>query len=309
MFEKENITPDVEDEVLLPEGYAEGDDIFGSSDAWTGEAEVDAPELTQDTDETATEGDEAETPTTEFTDESSDLVTDEDEAPTTEQTPTETPKLKFKARVDRADVDVEMDESELPTLYQKAQVVDRVQAKLAKQAPLMETADRVAHLLGFDSAEAMLADAEKNYRDTEVRRLTDNGAPKEIAEDYVNRRMTDVKPVNHEVETPAPARDYNAEAMELVKARPDLAGKPIPEEVRKACVVDNKTLLVAYTEYETRQKNAEMSRELEQLRRENKIMKQNEASANRAPVKGVRGGGATDTKPEDDFMRGFNSDY
>ena len=49
--------------------------------------------------------------------------------------------------------------------------------------------------------------------------------------------------------------------------------------------------------------------EADKLRRENRILKQNEASAKQAPVKGVRGGGATDTKPEDDFLRGFNSDY
>ena len=307
MFENEVITPEVEDEVLLPEGYADGDDIFADSNDWTGEVQVDAPATEPEQPEETTEGGEEEAPTTEPA-EPGDSGNDE-EAPTTEQTEPVTSKLKFKARVDRADVDVELDESELPTVYQKAQATDRYQAKLAKQAPIIETAERVSKLLGFESAEAMLADAEKNYRDTEVQRLTDSGTAKEIAEDYVSRRIGDATKAKEEAEEPAPApvktRDYNAEALELVKARPDLGGKPIPEEVRKACVEDNKTLLVAYIEYEAKQQKAEM----EKLRRENQIMKQNEASANRAPVKGVRGGGATDTTPEDDFMRGFNSHY
>lgn len=307
MFENEIITPEVGDEVLLPEGYAEGDDIFADSNDWTGEVQVDAPDTEPEQPEGTTDGGEEEAPTTEPA-EPSDNGNDE-EAPTTEQTEPVTSKLKFKARVDRADVDVELDESDLPTVYQKAQATDRYQAKLAKQTPIIETAERVSKLLGFESAEAMLADAEKNYRDTEVQRLTDSGTAKEIAEDYVSRRIGDAAKVKEETEEPAPApvktRDYNAEALELVKARPDLGGKPIPEEVRKACVEDNKTLLVAYIEYEAKQQKAEM----EKLRRENQIMKQNEASANRAPVKGVRGGGATDTTPEDDFMRGFNSNY
>ena len=250
MFENEVITPEVEDEVLLPEGYAEGDDIFADSNDWTGEVQVDAPDTEPEQPEETTDGGEEEAPTTEPA-EPGDSGNDE-EAPTTEQTEPVTSNLKFKARVDRADVDVELDESELPTVYQKAQATDRYQAKLAKQTPIIETAERVSKLLGFESAEAMLADAEKNYRDTEVQRPTDSGTAKEISEDYVSRRIGDATKAKEETEEPAPApvktRDYNAEALELVKARPDLGGKPIPEEVRKACVEDNKTLRVAYSE-------------------------------------------------------------
>lgn len=313
MFENETITPEVEDEVLLPEGYAEGDDIFDSADNWTGETQVDASDAEPAPESEEPEGEQVEAPTTEPETEAGDNGEGE-EAPTTEQTKPEANKLKFKARVDRADVDVELDESELPSVYQKAQVVDRVQAKLAKQTPILEQAERLSKALGFENLEAMLANAEQNFRDTELQRLTNDGAPKEIAEDYINRRLAGVKGAPTQTEETAPAaqpaqesptRDFNAEARDLVRARPDLAGQTVPEEVVRACLTENKPLLVAYTEYEARQQKAETDK----LRRENKILKQNEASATRAPVKGVRGGGATDTKAEDDFLRGFNSDY
>lgn len=301
MFENEIVTPEVEDDVLMPEGYAEGDDIFANPDGWTGEAQVDAPEAEPEQPEEEPEGGAEEAPTTEPETEPGDTG-EAEEAPTTEQIPTAPNKLKFKARVDRADVDVELDESELPTVYQKAQATDRYQAKLAR-------AESLSKALGFDNFEAMLANAEKTFRDTEVQRLTDSGAPKEIAEDYINRRLADVRPAEEKpaeepvVETPT--RDFTAEARELVKARPDLAGQTVPQEVVRVCMAENKSLLVAYTEYEAKQQKAEADK----LRRENQILKQNEASAKQAPVKGVRGGGATDTKPEDDFLKGFNSEY
>ena len=308
MFENEIIAPEVEDDVLLPEGYAEGDDIFANPEGWTGETEVDAPEAEPEQPEEEPEGDSEEAPTTEPETEPGDTG-EAEEAPTTEQTKTEPNKLKFKARVDRNDVDVELDESELPTVYQKAQATDRYQAKLAKQTPILEQAEKLSKALGFENFEAMLANAEQNFRDTEVQRLTEGGAPKEIAEDYINRRLAGVHPAEEKpAETPAeeaPTRDFSAEARELVKARPDLAGQTVPQEVVRACMAENKSLLVAYTEYEAKQQKAEADK----LRRENRILKQNEATAKQAPVKGVRGGGATDTKPEDDFLRGFNSDY
>ena len=43
---------------------------------------------------------------------------------------------------------MEVDESELPTLYQKAQVTDRVQAKLARLTPQLEKAEKLAKQSG-----------------------------------------------------------------------------------------------------------------------------------------------------------------
>lgn len=45
----------------------------------------------------------------------------------------------------------------------------------------------------------------------------------------------------------------------------------------------------------------------ENLRRENEILRQNAETAQRSPVQGVTGGGVV-TVPNDDFLRGFDSD-
>jgi hypothetical protein len=67
-----------------------------------------------------------------------------------------------------------------------------------------------------------------------------------------------------------------------------------------------KNLLLAYTEYENRQKEAEAKK----VQQENNILKQNAANAAKAPVKSVTSGGAAGNKDgEDDFMKGFNSEY
>ena len=102
-----------------------------------------------------------------------------------------------------------------------------------------------------------------------------------------------------------------AEVKELMRARPDLKGIQLPEEVAKACAEEGKPLVLAYAEYETRMARAaadKARKEAEKVAKENKVLKHNAAAAARAPVSGVSGGGATDTKPKDDFLRGFDSD-
>lgn len=307
-----------EDEALLPDGWAEGDDIF-SDDEWTGTEEADesAEEPAQESEDGETSEDADPAPTTEQEESPDDKGTSQEEAPTTEQVTENKPntKLKFRARVDREDRDVEMDESELPTVYQKAQATDRYQAKLAKMSPMLDKAERLSRSLGYESLEAMLASAEENYQSAEVKRLVGEGVHEEVAKDMVARRMASAaaaaqektyEPEQESAPTSAEptARDFKAETMELLKAKPELYGKKLPDEVIQACVHGNKRLLDAYTEYEARQTKAETAK----LRKENQILKQNAASAAKAPVKGVTGGGATDTKPKDDFEMGFDSD-
>ena len=101
----------------------------------------------------------------------------------------------------------------------------------------------------------------------------------------------------------AAQRDYQAEVEELLQARPQLRGQALPDAVSRAAVEGDKRLLLAYLDYEAQQVQAENER----LRKENEIYKQNAATAARSPVRGVSGGGATDLKPSDPFLDGFNS--
>lgn len=314
MNDSNNITALSEaDDVMLPDGWADGDDIFDEA-SWTGntpptDEPEQEPEQPAETDLEAAFG---LTPTPESESESAGESPEEPvEAPTPEPEtkPSEPNKLKFKARVDREDRDVELDESELPNVYQKAQATDRYQAKLAKLTPQLEKAEQLAKTMGFDSLDAMLASAEENYQKTEVSRLVGEGVHEEVAKDMVERRMRDRTNVPAPAPVPeqTPARDFRAEIAELRSVRPDLdATKPLPQEVMNACVQGGKRLLVAYTEYE-QQKASQTQAENERLAKKVKVLEQNASAAARSPVAGVTGGGPTDTKPKSDFERGFDS--
>ena len=322
MNDNENIIIDPmeeENDAILPDGWAEGDDLF-SDDEWTGDDQADesAEEPAQESEVGETSEDEDPAPTTEQDTDSDDSGEAQEEAPTTEQETDTKPnsKLKFRARVDHEDHDVELDESELPTVYQKAQNHDRAQAKLAKVSPMLDKAERLSRSLGYENLEAMLASAEENYLSAEVKRLVGEGVHEEVAKDMVARKMAASAAAAPAAEKPedkaqesAPtsdpsARDFKAEIQELYRVNPKWQGKQLPDEVAKACALGNKRLVDAVAEYEARQSKAEAVK----LRKENQILKQNAASAAKAPVKGVTGGGATDTKAKDPFEEGFDSD-
>ena len=59
-------------------------------------------------------------------------------APTTGQTPAADAKLRFTARLDHEDRQVELDPGELPELWQKAQVTERAQRRLRELSELKQ---------------------------------------------------------------------------------------------------------------------------------------------------------------------------
>lgn len=94
-------------------------------------------------------------------------------------------------------------------------------------------------------------------------------------------------------------RDFEAEVRELYAQRPEVKSQPLPDEVARACAA-GQPLKDAFADYEGRQ-------DAERLRRENRILRQNEAASARAPVRGVTGGGSPKAEPDDPFLRGFNT--
>lgn len=301
-----------EDTPILPDGWADGDDLFTDSDD---AAEVDTAAEPGATDMGVAE-DAADTdglPTTESgEDAAQDAETGTETTDTTESgaSQAEETMLRFKALVDHEDIDVELKESELPTIYQKARVTDRVQQRLAEMTPTVEAATRLARQMGYSSPQEMLNAATQNYHDAEIEKLTSEGVHPEVARDIVERRLQDVAAPTQRAVAQADAvvntgvdRDYQAEVEELLQARPQLRGQALPDAVSRAAVEGDKRLLLAYLDYEAQQAQAENER----LRKENEIYKQNAATAARSPVRGVSGGGATDLKPSDPFLDGFNS--
>lgn len=286
-----------EEDVMMPDGYGTGDDFF--ADEWTGQDADAQPEPEQ---EAEPEEPKEDAPTTEQPEE--DHEAQEPETETPEDAPR---RLRFKARVDREDMDVDIGEDEVPTLYQLAKAGERWKAKNDSMSQQMEHYVQMAKGMGYATVDEMIAKTAESYKNTKVQELVEQGTPQTIAEDYVDRMMQReaAKAPNPEPE-PAPEhheRDIQAEAKELIVARPDLKMQQLPAEVVDAWR-SGENLLNAYNRYEARQKEAENQK----LKKENNILKQNAAAAAKAPVKGVSGGAPTDTEPEDPFLKGFDSD-
>ena len=311
---------------ILPDGYAEGDDFFDMS-TWTGTTATDS----------ASEGEEPETganelPATEadapaIGQEAEPISTDDgqtEEVPATDapENPVPSSKRRVKYQFDHQDVEEDVDlDNDLPEILQKARSVDRYKERLTGAQSLKDRVEAMAKSLKYDNAEAFLDAILDNAKASEMQALKDQGTPDAIAEDYVTRKYADASSVTFSKteapSSPAPAdgatgtRDFAAEARELLIARPELRGKDLPAEVYAAVSEPGKTLLTAYMEYERKvaQAEAEKTRsEAEKLRKENRILKNNADSADRAPVSGVSKGGRADDKgPEDPFLKGFNS--
>ena len=300
---------------MLPDGWGEGDDIF-DVDSWTGGLKTaDASDEDTETDDTYV-NDEADSdgfPTTDEDEEAEDSAEESEDVPTTDEDEGYR-TLKFKATIDHTTTDVELNEVDLPVIYQKAQVTDRVQAKLSKIEPVYRQAEHAAKVLGYDSVEEMLTAATDNYRDAEVEKLVNEGTPRKIAEDYVGRQL------NVSVEEPqeeAPAdngRDFRAEAVLLLQMYPELKGQTIPDDVLRESIDQNEPLVVTYkrmvADKQLKAVTDASKAEAKKLKKDNKILKQNAEAASRAPVRGVsRGGPTQDAEDDDPFLKGFNEDY
>lgn len=287
-----------EEDVMMPDGYGTGDDFF--ADEWTGQDADAQPEPEQ---EAEPEKPKEDAPTTEQPEENHEAQ--EPEAETPEDAPR---RLRFKARVDREDMDVDIGEDEVPALYQLAKAGERWKAKNDTMRQQVEHYEQMAKGMGYATVDEMIQKTAEGYKSAKVQELMEQGTPQTIAEDYVDRMMQReaAKAPDPEPEEPTPEaheRNIQAEAQELIVARPDLKTRQLPMEVVEAWR-NGENLLNAYNRYEARQKEAENQK----LKKENNILKQNAAAAAKAPVKGVTGGAPTDTEPEDPFLKGFDSD-
>ncbi len=320
-IEQTEITPVENDEPILPDGWDGVGDIFEAS-SWKdptmvgleGIATEQNPVEAEPTEETPAIESETGGTAPEGTAESE--PTSENAAPS---------KIKFRTQYNHQDMDVELDEAELPTIYQKSLALDRERERVNKAKPVVDMASKLAAQMGFDTPEAMLEAASANYRQSEIDALVKDGVHKTVAEAIINQRLatakatesapvtaqeggTEPEPTAQTQTSAAPAstkRDFRNEVAELIHIRPELQNQQLPDEVRKEAVEGGVRLATAYLNYEARQMKAENER----LKSVNKIHEQNAASAARAPVTGTSGGGATDTAPEDPFLIGFNSGY
>lgn len=280
--------PEEEDAAFLPDGWQEGDDFFADPSTWSG-----ASQKTGQSDETQTEEESTEdgmeteeVPTTDQPEETADQSAEqeaEEQSGQTEEPAKRSRILKLKVNHEDQEVDIEsMTDDELIAALQKSRAFDALKDEQAKARYREVYHEQVSE--GMTPAAARLVAANevggKNYP------LEDTAEPEKPS-------------------TPAPTeqpktRDFVQEVQQLKALYPDF--KEMPDEVAKA-VSNGANLLTAYLAYRDKQ----TSKAAASLKKENEVLKQNAASAAKAPVRGVTGGGATNTKPQNDLLKGFDS--
>lgn len=259
--------------------------------------------------------------------ETEEAGTDDGVAPTTEQDAAEVPadpeKYTFIAKIDHKDQEVTVAKEDLPTMYQKAQNMDRAnqRANTARQEAdqYKKNLDRIAataRTLNFQGEtpeeviQAMLDSVTESARNAKVSSMVNAGTAKDVAEFIVDQQMKPQEPVEvpasvsegTQSDVPTPEQ-FNQDLQMLLARRPELRQQThFPDEVLQA-YAQGEDLTVAYLDYESRKSAAEKA----ELENQNRIFKQNQESANKAPVRGVSGSGTTGAK-EDPWLAGFDDE-
>lgn len=274
-------------DVILPDGWKEGDDIFAGMEPEVREADDILNEQPNDisellADEGSTSDEEAPTTGEAEDDEghdADDKETDGDIA--ADSTTSRILKLRFNHKDEEVDIG-KMSDEELIAALQKSKAYDEAKAK-------------------------------KIYRET-YNNLMEQGMPEEVSEFFASNKAGGGKfsleddeeeateqDAMHDDAQPSQTRDFVAEVAQLRALYPDF--KETPQEVADA-VSKGAPLLTAYVAY--REKQA--SKTAAALQKENSVLKQNAAAAAKAPVRGVTGGGDTKPKAKDPFEAGFDAD-
>ena len=278
-----------DDDAFLPDGWEEGMDIF-AEDASEGDTDSDGSADdagSADANETDEAGGSDEAPTTDDDstegNSNAEEQTEETSADGQETQPARSSrilKLKFNHAEEDFDVDKASDE-DLAAMIQKSKAFDKMKEDQSKEL----------------------------YRKT-YEELIDSGMPELMAKmgarDAAGREyaLADEEPTTPEVEehqSGAPSRDFASDLKTLQSLRPDITS--MPKEVMDSYLA-GADLLSAYLLYE----NGQSKKAAVSLQKENEILKQNAASAAKAPVKGVTGGGNTDRHTKDPGLEGFDKD-
>jgi hypothetical protein len=277
------------DDMILPDGWQEGDDIFADPSTWSGTSQKSGQSIETQTEEesTATEESTEEVLTTDTTEETEGQSAEQETDTTSGQTEEPAKRsriLKLKVNHEDQEVDIEsMSDDELIAALQKSKAFDAMKDEQAKA--------KYRQVYNEQISEGMTPAAAKLVAANEV------GGKNYPLEDTVETE----KPTTPAPTVPqTPVRDFSREIKELKELYPDAV---VPDEVAKAAA-NGTNLLTAYLAYREKQ----TSKAAASLKKENEVLKQNAASAAKAPVKGVTGGGATDTKPQHDILKGFDSD-
>lgn len=285
--------PNEEDDTILPEGW-DGEssllEMFESEESPT----TDEPAL--ETEDTETE--EATTEDGELETEQLEEVEEVEEAPTTEpSTPIMPPTPKVRIKYNHEEKEMELDEA--AQWVQKGLHHDKIN-------PTYEKVNALAKQMGYKTADELLSAAEDNFISQQVQELVDEGVHESVAETVVRAKLGMLKREEPELLIePEPQPDPVALRQAEIDRDVDIFVKTypgvtqVPDAVLKACRENGTPLVAAYAKWES-----------EKARQELKILKQNQASAAKAPVGGATIHGSVNMKSQekDPFTEGFDSD-
>lgn len=290
---EEKLDFNFEDDVIMPEGYEEGVDIFG---------------MAMDADPNPTmEQEPAQAQTLESEPEEQVVPAQATEPTTAPQTEVQEPAQAQTIRIKYNHEEREIDLNEAATLAQKGMAYDKAKAKADQYEQSIGQMEQEAKALGYDSVQAMLDAARKSFEDHRVQALIDEGNTEAMARFLVNQEAKERSQALSQAaqpaagmpeaqESPAPASAFkDGEVEEFVKLYPGVT--QIPPEVIKAHR-EGVRLSVAFEKYQTKQAQEEL-----------RVLRQNQAAAAKAPVStGVTGGGGSNPPEKDPFLEGFDSD-
>lgn len=292
------INYETEDESFLPDGWQDGDDFFADPSTWSGAAQQTGQSEETQSEEESTEVDmeTEEALTTGETEETDGQSAEQDAVEESGQTTTSEKRSRILTLTvnhgDPFDFDVDnATNEELQALLQKGYAFDALKAEREKAKDEQAKA-RYREVYHEQVAEGMTPAAAKLVAANEV-----GGKNYPLEDTAEPEKPSTPAPITQQ---PMP-RDFKAEVDQLKALYPDF--KEMPDEVAKSAA-NGTNLLTAYLAYREKQ----TSKAAASLKKENEVLKQNAASAAKAPVKGVTGGGATNTKPQHRLLDGFDSD-
>lgn len=253
------------------------------------------------------------TPTTEEVAESN-VAEQSMDASTTEQSDQPAPTT-VKIKYNHEDRELTLDEAAI--LAQKGLNYDKIEQRMRALEAYEARSARLAQSLGYQSSDEMIAAAEQNHINRQIRELVDAGNTEAMARFLVEQKMAKANqsfaaqaPTPQVLPTPAASSatsgltpERQAELAEFVNRFPGVT--KLPDEV----IADNRRgvrLSDAYERYQSKLANSEQTK----LRQELAVLKQNQAAAAKAPVSGTVGKAApAKEEPEEPFMKGFNTAY
>ena len=279
------------DDEFLPDGWDGKTDIFLENGqlneaAFASDGEQAAETLPEENEDVADES--ADVPATD--EEAQDVQPDQDADEETEEAPADgqeqaevKPSRKVKLRINHKDEEIDIDamsDAELKDALEKSRAFDRMKDAENK---------RKFREVYQEQVDAGMTDAVAKV----VAQAAADGKAYDL-EDASGEEASD-----EAEETAAPARDFVAEVAQLRALYPDF--QETPDEVARA-VAQGIPLLSAYLAYRDKQSTQTAAA----LKRENAKLKQDAATAAKAPVKGVTGGGKATPPKKDPFEEGFD---